>query len=196
MNLLPATERIVLLDASGKPVGTAPKVASHGIDTPLHLGFSCHLLNHQGQTLVTRRALSKISWPGVWTNSFCGHPQPGEPVVSAVQRRAQHELGLRLSSIELALPDFRYHATDPSGVVENEVCPVYIAQCSAMPAPRDTEVMDLAWVDPGELGAAIRLSPWAFSPWLVLQAGLLPMFGGSGEDTLPRPPATLQRLPE
>ena len=82
---MPDTDHVVLLDDDGNPIGTAPKSSVHGPDTALHLAFSCHVLNSEGQVLLTRRALSKRTWPGVWTNSFCGHPRPAEPVLSAVR---------------------------------------------------------------------------------------------------------------
>ena len=69
----------------------------------------------------------------MWTNSFCGHPKPAEPLLHAVHRRADHELGLELETVELALPLFRYRAIDANGVVENEVCPVYVAVASGEP---------------------------------------------------------------
>ena len=172
-------EQVVLLSDEGAPIGSVSKAAVHGFDTPLHLAFSCHVRNPDGEVLVTRRALGKKSWPGVWTNSFCGHPKPAEPVLDAVRRRAEFELGLELDEIELALPLFRYRATDASGIVENEVCPVYLATTDSEPEPHSDEVAELAWADPLALGESIRLTPWAFSPWLVLQAQHLPFFGGS-----------------
>uniref|UniRef100_UPI00055FF952 NUDIX domain-containing protein n=1 Tax=Microbacterium sp. B24 TaxID=95616 RepID=UPI00055FF952 len=72
------TEYVVLLDDNGDEIGTAPKASVHGTDTALHLAFSCHVYNSRGETLVTRRALDKKTWPGVWSNSFCGHPRPAE----------------------------------------------------------------------------------------------------------------------
>jgi isopentenyl-diphosphate Delta-isomerase len=171
------TELVVLLGEDGDPVGTALKSEVHGPDTPLHLAFSCHVLDEHGEVLVTRRALTKATWPGVWTNSFCGHPQPDEPMIDAVNRRARFELGIRLSHIELVLPSFRYRARDASGIVENEVCPVYLARTSSRPSPRPAEVMDHVWVRPEDLGTSIRLTPWAYSPWLVLQAPSLPFLG-------------------
>jgi isopentenyl-diphosphate delta-isomerase len=126
--------------------------------------------------LVTRRALHKRTWPGVWTNSFCGHPAPGEAIMDAVHRRGAFELGLRLADLELALPDFRYRAVDASGVVENEVCPVYVARADGPVAANPDEVVDSRWVEPARLAAAIRATPWAFSPWLVLQAPQLELF--------------------
>lgn len=175
------TDLVVLLDDDGQAIGTAPKSSVHDTDTALHLAFSCHVLNDEGQVLVTRRALSKKTWPGVWTNSFCGHPAPGESVPAAVHRRGEFEVGLALDDVELALPHFRYRAVDASGIVENEICPVYIARTNHEPALNPAEVVDSRWVDPRDLAAALVATPWAFSPWLVLQAQQLHLFDGQLE---------------
>ncbi|MCY7287701.1 MAG: isopentenyl-diphosphate Delta-isomerase [Cryobacterium sp.] len=162
-------ELVVLLDESGREIGTAPKVGVHDTDTALHLAFSCHVLNPAGEVLVTRRALSKKTWPGVWTNSFCGHPLPGEGFQAAIERRAFFELGLLIGNLTVTLPDFRYRAVDSSGIVENEICPVYLARTTADPVPNPDEVMEFAWVEPAALQRSVRDAPWAFSPWLGLQ---------------------------
>lgn len=169
-------DHVVLLDDEGRAIGTAPKSSVHGTDTALHLAFSCHVVNSDGQVLVTRRALDKKTWPGVWSNSFCGHPRPAEPLLNAVHRRAEFELGLTLTDIELALPLFRYRATDANGIVEHEVCPVYTALTHDEPVLNPLEVVDARWVDPVELAASLQTTPWAFSPWLVLQAEQLHLF--------------------
>lgn len=167
-------ERVVLLDDHGARIGAAAKEGVHHGDTPLHLGFSSYVFDPAGErVLITRRALSKRTWPGTWTNSFCGHPQPFENIADAVARRASHELGMKLTALRLALPDFRYRAIDASGIVENEICPVYIATAATDPLPRPDEVMDLEWVSPRDLLASARATPWAFSPWMVKQLKLL-----------------------
>lgn len=169
-------DHVVLLDEEGVAIGTALKSSVHGTDTALHLAFSCHVVNGDGQVLVTRRALHKKTWPGVWSNSFCGHPRPAEPVISAVHRRAEFELGITLTDLELALPLFRYRAVDASGIVEHEVCPVYTAYTEDEPTLNPLEVADALWVDPDQLAASLETTPWAFSPWLVLQAEQLHLF--------------------
>lgn len=170
-------EYVVLLDDLGHEIGTAPKSSVHGTDTALHLAFSCHVVDDEGRVLVTRRALGKKTWPGVWSNSFCGHPRPAEPVISAVRRRAEYELGIELFDIELALPLFRYRAVDASGIVEYEVCPVYTARTNDTPVLNPLEVVDAEWVEPEALATSLSATPWAFSPWLVLQAKQLGLFG-------------------
>lgn len=169
-------EEVILLDDDGREIGTAPKNSVHDTDTPLHLAFSCHVMSADGRVLMTRRALGKTTWPGVWSNAFCGHPRPGEQIVQAVHRRAQDELGITVRDLELALPDFRYRATDASGIVENEVCPVYLARTDDELALNPLEVVEAQWVDPADLAASLARTPWAFSPWLVLQAQQLPLF--------------------
>jgi isopentenyl-diphosphate delta-isomerase len=164
-----AAELVVLVDADGAPTGTAPKSTVHGEATPLHLAFSCHVFDAAGRVLVTRRALGKLTWPGVWTNSFCGHPGPDETIPDAVRRRARRELGLALGALDPVLPEFRYRAVDASGIVENEICPVYRAVAAEDPQPAVDEVAEWAWVGFDDLRAAVRATPFAFSPWLALQ---------------------------
>lgn len=174
----PATEpcdlpdEVVLLADDGTPTGrTMARSEVHSTETPLHLAFSCHLLGPDGRVLVTRRALSKRTWPGVWTGSFCGHPRPGEEIEDAVRRHARHELGLtRLTELSPLMPDFRYRAVDDSGIVEHEVCPAYAARTDEQPQPNPDEVAALQWVEVDALIALIERTPWAVSPWLVLQA--------------------------
>ncbi|WP_084788388.1 isopentenyl-diphosphate Delta-isomerase [Microbacterium hydrocarbonoxydans] len=170
---------VTLLAADGSPIGSMRKDLVHSSATPLHLAFSCHVFDDDGRMLVTRRSLGKRTWPGVWTNSFCGHPRPGEPIVDAVRRHALSELGGRLRKIECLLPDYRYRATDASGVVENELCPVHVAQIDGDIAPAPGEVLEWAWTTPSDLSTALAAAPFAFSPWLREQLPLLRAIGAA-----------------
>ena len=160
-------ELVVLLADDGTPIGTTAKSTVHDADTPLHLAFSCFLHDDAGQVLMTRRALGKRTWPGVWTNSFCGHPGPGEPFARAIERRAREELGCEVADITEVLPEFRYRAVDASGVVENEICPVFTARLVGELRPSTAEVAEFAWLAPEDLGRALDAAPFAFSPWLA-----------------------------
>lgn len=169
-------ELVVLLGAADEMIGTAPKATVHTADTPLHLAFSVHLRSRDGRVLLTRRALAKATWPGVWTNAFCGHPGPGEEIPEAIARRARAELHLDLALVSaprLVLPRFRYRAIDVSGIVENEVCPVYVADYAGdpddLPSPDPAEVADTAWSGVDELARTAREMPFLLSPWLLDQ---------------------------
>ncbi len=164
---------VILLDDDGRPRETAPREESHHRSTPLHLAFSCYAFDDDGHVLLTRRALSKRAWPGVWTNSWCGHPRPGEELESAVRRRAGDELGLQADGIRMAVADFRYRAVDDSGIVENEVCPVFTATVGTDPAPNPGEVVSWRWEPWSGVVDLVRLAPWSVSPWMALQVPLL-----------------------
>jgi isopentenyl-diphosphate delta-isomerase len=164
-----AAEQVVLVDETGTALGAADKATVHGTRTPLHLAFSCHVFDRAGRALVTRRALGKLTWPGVWTNAFCGHPAPGEAMEDAVRRRASRELGIALGPLDPVLPDFRYRAVDASGVVENEICPVFRTVVDDDPAPSADEVAEWTWMPFERLRTAVDAAPFAFSPWLALQ---------------------------
>ncbi|MGM1016946.1 MAG: isopentenyl-diphosphate Delta-isomerase [Actinomycetota bacterium] len=162
-------EQVVLLADDGSRIGTRAKADVHTEDTPLHLAFSCYVVRADGHVLVTRRALSKRTWPGVWTNSFCGHPSPDESLEEAVHRRSRQELGASLRDVSVALPGFRYRAVDASGIVENEICPVHIAVIDGDVTPEPSEVAEWAWVSPDDLVESLSRTPFAFSPWLLSQ---------------------------
>jgi isopentenyl-diphosphate delta-isomerase len=173
-----AEELVVLLDDAGRPIGTAPKRDVHHRDTPLHLAFSAYVFDPDGRFLLTQRALDKPTWPGAWTNSCCGHPGPGEPVDAAVRRRVREELGITLTDVRPALPDFRYRAVMDDGTVENELCPVYTAVCPdpSELAPDASEVASTVWVDWAEFREDVLTGRAEVSPWCVRQiAGLPPV---------------------
>ena len=151
------TELVVLLDDHGNAVGTEDKVTVHHGATPLHLAFSAYLFDPEGALLVTQRAPTKATFPGVWTNSVCGHPGPGEALDTAARRRALDELGVTVGDLRLVLPEFAYVA-EMGGVVENERCPVFVGMLSGR---------ELA-LDPAEVGGA-EWVPWPTFSGEVLQ---------------------------
>ena len=147
------TELVVLLDAHGRAVGTQDKATVHHGATPLHLAFSAYLVDPEGALLVTQRARTKATFPGVWTNSVCGHPAPGEALDTAAWRRALDELGVTVGELRLVLPEFGYVA-EMAGVVENELCPVFVG---VLPGRE-------LGLDPAEVGGA-EWVPWrTFAP--------------------------------
>ena len=182
-------EQVVLLDEAGRSIGVAAKASVHHSDTPLHLAFSCYVFDGSGALLVTQRASDKPTWPGVWTNSFCGHPAPGENIAEAVRRRAEQELGIVIDDVRLALPTFRYRAVMPDGVVENEMCPVFVATTANDVRPDPAEVEAYVWVDWPEFRRSVLDGSRDVSPWCVEQVQALPDdpvgAAGQGDEALP-----------
>lgn len=167
------TELVVLVDESGEAIGTAPKATVHTAETSLHRAFSCYIFNDAGQLLVTQRALSKKVWPGVWTNSVCGHPLPDEPFETAILRRADFELGMAVKGIDCILPDYRYRTPPFKGIVENEICPVFAARSTGDLHPNPDEVEAWRWMSWDEYAKALGVHANDYSYWAKDQFGRL-----------------------
>ena len=170
---------VILVDEDDNPIGTAPKSVVHGADTPLHRAFSCFIYNRRGDVLLQQRANAKATWPGVWSNSCCGHPRPGEELEAATRRRLREELGIDAGELVLALPRYRYRA-EHLGVVENEICPVLIGPCTSQPRPTLGEVVGVMWFPWRRFVEGVRrsldpffteLSPWCREETLLLAEG-------------------------
>ena len=80
--------------------------------------------------------------------------------------------------MRLALPDFSYRAVSPEGVVEHEVCPVFVAEVDADPVPDPDEVAQWRWVD----------WPDFQRPGGAPAVGAQPLVGGAGGAAALRPP--------
>lgn len=195
-------EEVVLLDEAGNQRGAAGKAGVHHDRTPLHLAFSCYVFDPAGKFLLTRRADTKRVFPGVWTNSCCGHPAPGEPMPDAIRRRVRQELGLELGELRLILPRFRYQAR-MNGVLENEMCPVYAGYTGPSGlgdpgdfaggplAPDPAEVADAKWVDWTDFTSQVSNGQQPISPWCALQVAELTALAATPHDWPPASPADL-----
>lgn len=189
-------ELVVLLSEDGHRIGVAPKASVHHAQTPLHLAFSAYLFDPAGRLLVTRRADDKATFPGIWTNSVCGHPGPGERLSDAVRRRAAAELGVTVTGLRLVLPRFGYRA-EQDGVVEHELCPVFVGQVDAprdgaLPLADRTEVAASEWVGWDEFVADVEQGRRRVSPWCCAQ---LPALVALGADPANWPDGDPELLP-
>src|SRR3989344_5242472 len=157
-------ELVVLVDEQNTPIGTAPKDSVHTKDTPLHRGFSLFLFSSKKKLLLTKRSARKKTFPGVWTNTVCGHPGPGESAIDAAKRRLYQELGIDVTDIKEVSP-YRYRFADKNGIVENEICPILIAYSDAMPKPNKEEIEGWRWMRWEEFLEEIEKNPEMYSPW-------------------------------
>lgn len=162
-------ELVLLVNEQNEEIGTMEKLEAHNAKTPLHRAFSCYVFNEEGKFLVTQRAKSKKVFPGIWTNSCCGHPGPGEKTEDAIRRRLKFELGLTPKIIKNVIPFFRYRAVY-RGIIENEISPVFIAMVDTEPQPNPQEVEDYKWVSWNEFSKELKRKPRAYSYWCRKQS--------------------------
>lgn len=154
-----------LVDEHGVTIGTAEKLAAHQPPGQLHRAFSVFLFDERGRLLLQQRALGKYHSPGVWSNTCCGHPYPGEAPFAAAARRTYEELGVSPSLLAEA-GTVRYNHPDPdSGLVEQEYNHLFVGMVQSPLAPDPEEVGTTVFVTPAEL--AERHAKDTFSAWFM-----------------------------
>lgn len=160
-------ERVILVNDDDTERGTEEKIAAHENGGTLHRAFSVFIFDDQGRTMLQRRAKGKYHFGGLWTNTACGHPRPGETAPEAGRRRLAEEMGLDAELTPAGT--FTYNAHDPaSGLTEHELDHVLIARSSQEPTLNPAEAEDWRWVTLDELERELEASPEAFTPWFPL----------------------------
>jgi isopentenyl-diphosphate delta-isomerase len=155
-------ENVVLIDEADAALGEGEKLDVHRRGA-LHRAFSVFAFNAGGALLLQRRALSKYHSGGLWTNTCCGHPRPGESVESAARRRLSEELGMTCGDLAPA-GVLRYRA-EIKDLVENELDHLLVTTVSDEPAPNPDEVVEWRFVALDELSAWLDEEPSAFTAW-------------------------------
>ncbi|MEV5178870.1 isopentenyl-diphosphate Delta-isomerase [Streptomyces werraensis] len=154
-----------LVDEDGVTVGTAEKLSAHQPPGKLHRAFSVFLFDERGRLLLQQRALGKYHSPGVWSNTCCGHPYPGEAPFAAAARRTYEELGVSPSLMAEA-GTVRYNHPDPaSGLVEQEYNHLFVGMVQSPVRPDRNEVAATVFVTPEDL--AERHAKDTFSAWFM-----------------------------
>jgi isopentenyl-diphosphate delta-isomerase len=155
-------ENVVLIDESDAALGEGEKLDVHRTGA-LHRAFSVFAFNTAGELLLQRRALSKYHSGGLWTNTCCGHPRPGETTADAARRRLGEELGIGCGELRPA-GVLRYRA-ELADLVENELDHLLVTEVGEEPQPDPEEVVEWRYIAPAELSAWIAESPDVFTAW-------------------------------
>jgi isopentenyl-diphosphate Delta-isomerase len=158
----PFEERLILVDESNRAIGMDGKTAVHRAGL-LHRAFSVFLVDERGRLVLQQRSLAKYHSGGLWANSCCGHPRPGERTVVAAGRRLNEELGV---TAPLSFGFFaRYHAELDNGMQENEFVYVYFGRLASEPRPDPAEIADVAFLSCDEIDRRIKREPNSFAFW-------------------------------
>ncbi len=161
-----SAERVVVVDEQDNELGTESKIAAHRDGGVLHRAFSVFVFDRAGRVMLQRRAATKYHFGGLWTNTCCGHPRPGERVEDAGARRLNEEMGL--SAALRCEGRFVYEAHDAgSDLTERELDHVLVGVSDEDPSPNPHEADGWRRVTPADLDAELRDQPERFTPWFA-----------------------------
>ena len=158
-------EQVTLVNERDEATGRMEKLEAHRVGA-LHRAFSIFIFNREGRLLLQQRADGKYHSAGLWTNSCCGHPRPGEPTEQAARRRLREELGIACALSEEFT--FLYRAELGNGLVEHELDHVFFGQYDGPFFPAPDEVKDLRWMRMNDLADDLRTSPGNYTAWLAV----------------------------
>ena len=159
------TEHVILVDHNGREIGTQEKIQAHR-EGKLHSAFSVFIFNAVGELLLQRRAQTKYHSGGLWTNTCCSHPRPGESYHLAAKRRLNEEMGFDCELTELF--SFIYHTQLDSDLFEHELDHVFVGHYNGQPTPDPNEVDDWKWIDINTLKQDVQVNPENYTYWFKL----------------------------
>ena len=129
----------------------------------LHRAISVFIYDEQGRLLIHQRAAHKYHSAGLWTNTCCSHPRPGENTSDAAHRRLREEMGME-AELSFAFT-FQYRAAFDNGLTEHEIDHVFIGRINDQPLPNPAEVASYRWLSQPEIEYDIQTRPDAYTAW-------------------------------
>ncbi len=161
-----APQRVILVDENDVQRGVEEKLRAHENGGNLHRAFSVFVFDTDGKLLLQKRASSKYHAGGLWANTCCSHPAPGESVEDAAHRRLQEEMGFDCELREVF--SFIYKADVGNGLTEHEFDHVFFGTFDGNPMPNKEEVEEWQRSPIGELRKDVALHPEKYAPWLKI----------------------------
>ena len=162
--MIDSQENVILVDSLDREIGVAPKLDVHRSGL-LHRAFSVFVIDESGRLLLQRRAETKYHSPGLWSNSCCGHPRPGEQTIDAAARRLDEEMGIQCDLILVS--SFLYRAHVDRELLEHELDHVFIGTTDRQPECDPNEVSEFMWTDVDTVISMLRDDPAAFTAWFA-----------------------------
>lgn len=156
-------EEVIVVDARNRRIGTGEKLEVHRQGLR-HRAFSIFLVDRQGAIVLQKRHPDKYHSGGLWANTCCGHPRPGEATLAGARRRLYEEVGVK-ARLRFEFRT-RYAVTFGNGISENEIVNVYFGPLVGDLAPDPTEVIDLASVPLERLLREAERDPGSYAYWL------------------------------
>jgi isopentenyl-diphosphate delta-isomerase len=161
----PTEERVVLVDEADRELGTEGKMAAHR-GGKLHRALSVFVFDRNGAVLLQRRAASKYHSAGLWSNSCCSHPRPGEAPSAAARRRLLEEMGFDCPLQPVGTVIYRREL--PGGLIEHELDHLFVGRFDGVPSPSPDEVAEWKWAQVDDIVADLAANPGRYSAWFDL----------------------------
>lgn len=158
-------DQVVLVTEDDEAIGLMPKLEAHEKGV-LHRAFSVFIFNTKNEMLLQRRAFGKYHSEGLWSNTCCSHPLPGEAVHDGAVRRLREEMGIE-ADLKF-LYTFQYRADLENGLTENELDHVFYGVTDAIPAIDPAEASDYKYLTVPEIQADIVQNPHAYTEWFKI----------------------------
>ena len=156
---------VILVDELDNQVGVMEKLKAHE-EGVLHRAYSIFLFNDKGELLLQQRNHDKYHSGGLWTNTCCSHPKPGETIKEGALKRLQEEMGIS-APINFAF-SFIYQVDFENGLTENEFDHVFIGEFKDDPVPNPEEVADWRYTSIEDIKTEMSLNPEAFTEWFKI----------------------------
>ena len=158
-------ERVILVDARNRQIGTMEKLEAHKKGL-LHRAFSIFIFNSNGEMLIHQRAKTKYHCGGLWTNACCSHPRPDEKIAEGLRRKLKQEMGFN-TELQKAF-DFTYRSELKNGLVEYEFDEVFIGIYNGDIHPNPEEVEAWKFLEMRDIKRDLELNPNRYTPWFRL----------------------------
>lgn len=153
---------VILVDENDNPVGVMPKLQAHE-QGALHRAFSVFIFNSNGELLLQKRADGKYHSPGLWTNTCCSHPAPGQDIAEAARDRLRFEMGIR-AELKYILK-FRYESAFDNRLTEHEIDHIFIGTSDDPPLIHLEEVSAFKYMSLADITDDMALSPEKYTSW-------------------------------
>ena len=158
-------EEVVLVNEKDESIGRMEKMEAHEKGL-LHRAISVFILNEKGEMLLQKRALHKYHSAGLWTNTCCSHPRPGEDTKMAAERRLFEEMGIKTSLIHKG--QFIYKTEFGNGLTEFELDHVFTGIHSVNPELNPEEAADFCWKTVNDIRIDIKSKPNNYTSWFKI----------------------------
>ncbi len=157
-------EQVILVDKEDNELGAMEKMSAH-LDPVLHRAISIFIVNTKGEWLLQQRALGKYHSNGLWTNTCCSHPRPGESNLEAAKRRLFEEMGMETELSEKF--HFIYREALDNDLTEYEFDHVFIGVSDRLPQINTNEVMNYKYINFNDLKKDIKDNPGKYTVWFL-----------------------------